>query len=644
MIISERIQSLLQSFDSTIATLELESLMEGNLNMDLLTEEALISVLKFANHCYRAGYPVVDDAYYDHVLRAELERRNPNHSFLHQVEPEPEFSSKTVVLPQRMLSTDKAYSLAEMQLWVKRLQKAALECDVSDIEIRITPKLDGYAAYDDGTKLYTRGDGYRGSDISRVFNRGLKVGGDGARGQGAGEIVIDQVYFDTHLNQYFDNSRNFQAAVLAEKNQGAHVTRAVLDGAAIFMPFSQLPNRYCPIDTLFDNFDALIEELWTSTIYKVDGIIFEVVNEVLKQQMGATQHHHRWQIAFKINSEKAQVKVIGVNPQTSRSGRVNPVVEIEPTKLSGVTIRHVSAHHYAMVEKQGIGKGTIIELVRSGLVIPKIEKVITKANPQIPQNCPSCTSQLRWDSDFLICTNTHSCPAQSQKRIEHFFAVLGNNDGFGDKTIIKLCNEGINSVIAIYQLQHEQLVAMGFGDKTAQNLLMELRRSRSQAIHDWRFLAAFGIPRLGPGNSEQLLAHCKLLDIFDLTQEQIIAIEGFAEKTAIELVAGLQTVKDTFLTLYQLGFNLIETELKSKQQQTDSVISGKTLVFTGKMQFSREVMETQAKALGASIGKSVSSKTDYLIIGENVGAKKINDAQQKGVQIVEEQVYLQWLT
>ncbi len=610
-----------------------------------LSDEQLLEVLEETNRSYREGFPIVDDQFYDHQLLSELASRNPEHSYLHQVEPEPAFNEKTVVLPQRMLSTDKAYTLTEMKLWQKRVTKAANELAISEhsLSIRITPKLDGYAAFDDSERLYTRGNGYRGSDISRAFTRGLLVGGDGIRGQGAGEIVINQAYFEQHLSDHFDNSRNFQAAILAEKNQDERVTTAIQAGAATFMPFKQLPSTYRNFDNLFDDFEDLIESVWNSMPYEVDGVIFEITDEALKTQMGATQHHHRWQIAFKINSEKAQVKVLAVHPQTSRSGRINPVVEIEPTRLSGVTIRNVTAHHYAMVQRGGIGAGTQIELVRSGMVIPKIEAILKPAEPEIPSHCPSCNSLAEWDSDFLICPNSASCPAQSTKRIEHFFFTLGNVDGFGDKTIVKLCEEGISRVIDIYQLDLEQLMALGFGEKTSQNLLNELLRSRTQQIQDWRFLAAFGIPRLGLGNSEQLLSHCRLLDIFDLTTEQIIDIEGFAEKTAAELVKGLATIKQDFLAIHNLEFNLQETSLQSEKIEIDSAISNKQLVFTGKMSQPREEMEAQAKELGAIIGKSVSSKTDFLITGENVGAKKIQDAEKKGVQVVSEAVYLQWL-
>ena len=179
--------------------------------------------------------------------------------------------------------------------------------------------------------------------------------------------------------------------------------------------------------------------------------------------MGATRHHHRWQIAFKRNTETARVKVLKVTPQTSRSGRVNPVAEIEPTRLSGALIQRVSVHHYNMVREKGVGPNAVIRLSRSGEVIPKIEEVITPRHPQIPENCPSCGFKLIWDNDFLLCVNNMQCPAQITHSIGHFFKTLGNIDGFGPANINKMYKHDISTLAQIYALSENDFVKMGFG-------------------------------------------------------------------------------------------------------------------------------------------------------------------------------------
>lgn len=613
---------------------------------DKLSDAELLAFLRFCNDCYRRGEPVISDAAYDFVFLSELRRRAPEHPFLDTVEPEKAFAGKTVALPEMMLSTEKTYSKDGIEKWLQRIEKAAKDVglDFAELRFRATPKLDGFAAYDDGQTLYTRGDGRKGTDIGRVFERGLIVGGNGERGQGAGEIVVSQSYFNSHLADFFDNARNFQASIIKEKELEEHALAAIQSQAAVFFPFAQLPFWLGSAAEVVEQFETIIESVPAKVDYDVDGVIFEVTDARIKQHMGATRHHHRWQIAYKSNVETANVAVLRVTPQTSRSGRVNPVAELEPTRLSGALIARATAHHYNMVKELGIGAGAVIELTRSGLVIPKIERVITPQTPQIPDKCPSCGTELVWDGDYLYCPNTVQCPAQIENTIGHFFRTLGNIDGFGEKTIEKLYAEGIDSVYRIYQLDLERLMGFGFGEKTSQNLLDQLARSRSDPIEDWRFLGAFGIYRMGLGNCERLLQHFPLLSIFDLTLEDVVSIEGFAEKTGAAVIENLAKIKDDFMRIHALGFNLQRTPLRSELLQLSSPIAGKTLVFTGTMQHgSREDMTRTAKKLGAKVGSAVSGKTDFLVTGADVGAAKINAAREKGVKVIAEAEYLAML-
>ncbi|MGR8941395.1 MAG: helix-hairpin-helix domain-containing protein [Gammaproteobacteria bacterium] len=611
-----------------------------------LSDDELLDFLRTCNDWYRRGEPIISDALYDFVFLAELRKRHPHHPFLEAVEPEKAFAGKTVALPEMMLSTEKTYAKDGIEKWLQRIEKAAgeLDLDFTRLIFRATPKLDGYAAYDDGQILYTRGDGRKGTDISRVFERGLIVGGNGKRGQGAGEIVVSKSYFNEHLADFFDNARNFQASIIKEKELEEHALAAIQNHAAVFFPFAQLPDWQGSARDILNHFDHIIDEMRKKVDFDVDGVIFEATDARIKKHMGATRHHHRWQIAYKSNAETAEVKILRVTPQTSRSGRVNPVAELEPTRLSGALISRATAHHYKMVREMGIGAGTVIELTRSGEVIPKIERVITPKPPQIPDACPSCGTELVWDGDYLYCPNTVQCPAQIENTIEHFFRTLRNVDGFGDKTIEKLHAAGIKSVYEIYQLDKERLQALGFGEKTAQNLLDQLLRSRTERLEDWRFLGAFGIYRMGLGNCERLLQHFPLLSIFDLTLHDMISIEGFAEKTGEAVISSLAKIKSDFMRIHALGFNLIRTPLRSEQVQSTSPIAGKTIVFTGTMTHgSRDDMTREAKRLGAKVGGSVSGKTDFLVTGEDVGASKINAAREKGVKVISEADYLAML-
>jgi DNA ligase (NAD+) len=628
--------------DRTFAVeLMLDSLKGNHMPLDAVHTSDLVELIELCNAKYRSGEPVVSDDFYDHALLAELRRREPDHEWFAEVEPEPvPVEGKTVKLPVRMLSTNKAYTLAEIEKWANDVVKVGLSLGLpeSDILFRVTPKLDGFAAYDDGTTLYTRGDGYSGTDITRAFERGLLVSGLGTRGQGPGEIVVYKKYFEDELADSFENTRNVIASVIKEGNLDVKIATAIRSGGVVFMPFSVLGGG------IFTKLGILkqLDDLWTfennSSSFDTDGLVIEAIHEGIKQAMGHTNHHHRWQIAYKKNTEFHDIEVEGLQWQTAKSGRITPVVLLKPTKVSGVTISKATGHHAGNVIQNRIDWGAIVRVCRSGQVIPYIESVIKPAGSVgYPNNCPSCVAPTELVGDNLMCTNTFDCPAQIERTIEHFFKTIGNCDGFGPAVIEKICATGLQAIDDVYQMGPVAFKYAGFGEKTAYNLYRELEASLSRPIEDWRFLAAFGLPGVGKGGCERLLKHHALHDVFGLTADEIVRIDGFAEKTAKNLVESLARIKPQFDALVN-SFTLTET---LRGRTANSPISGKTLVFTGTMQNgNRDAMEKQAKALGAEVSGSVSSKTDYLVCGENVGKAKTDAAAKHGVEVLFENDYL----
>jgi DNA ligase (NAD+) len=295
-----------------------------------------------------------------------------------------------------------------------------------------------------------------------------------------------------------------------------------------------------------------------------------------------------------------------------------------------------------MVRQNGIGPGAKIKLSRSGEVIPKIEAVLVPVEPQLPEICPSCGSTLIWEKDYLLCVNNMNCPAQITHAIEHFFKVLGNIDGFGPSSIRKIYECGVRTIPDIYGLRTEDIVGFGFGPKQAENMVGQLQRSLGETIEDWRFLAAFGIYRMGMGNCEKLLTVYPLEKVFGLSREEIVAIKGFSEKIADAMLSGLAASAGLFDIMYQMGFNLVRTPLNAAEEaRGNNPLSGKLIVFTGAMQNgSRDEMKKQAKLLGAKVGDSVTGKTDMLVCGEKVGESKLKKARALGVQLLSEAEYL----
>jgi len=235
-----------------------------------------------------------------------------------------------------------------------------------------------------------------------------------------------------------------------------------------------------------------------------------------------------------------------------------------------------------------------------------------------------------------------NCPAQITHSIGHFFKTLGNIDGFGPATINKIYRHGISTIPQIYALVEKNYMDMGFGPKQAENMVIELRRSRSEQIEDWRFLAAFGVYRMGLGNCEKLLSIHLLEEVFELTKEEVMAIKGFKEKTADAVVDGMRAISSLFEKLYGLRFNLSRTPIAVPQAEIKELpLQGKLIVFSGTMQQGgRDEMKKQAKMLGAKIGNSITGKTDMLVTGMKVGAVKLKKADDFGVKVVSELEYI----
>ena len=598
----------------------------------------LVSLLEKHNEAYRRGMPTISDARYDE-LTEQLRDLDPEHQFLTNVEPE-NFSEKVEVRhPRPMLSTEKAYTVDELQRFVTRVQKEANALGIKNVTYRVTPKLDGLAARDDGKIFATRGNGEVGYEISSAFAKGVvAVGG---RAQGVGEIVCSQEYFAEHLADSFEHPRNMVVGIITSDKVNEAAKQALQDEAVRFVPYTTLPKKVVDGDELVGRVWEITDELWAATDYPLDGMVAEVTDTALQERLGATAHHYRWQIAIKKKGESAVTAVEGIRWQVGRMGAVTPVMEVQPVSVSGATIRNVTAHNAGMLRDQGIGIGATIRIIRSGEVIPKLEEVIKPAQEvELPEVCPSCGAKLFWQNDFLKCPD-FSCPARVEQRLEYWFKTLGNADWFGKKTIAKLVKAGHNSLESVYTMAEDDFQKLGFGPVQSTNLAEALYISRTKETDDWRLLAAFGIPDLGKADSRKLLGYFKLEDVVNVKQEQLIELHGFGEITSHSVTEGIASIRETILHMLELDFNLRRTPLVADTESLESPITGKGIVFTGKMeQGSREDMQAMARRLGAKVQTSVTGKTDFLVCGSKVGAKKIESAKAKGVEIMTEAEYM----
>ena len=609
----------------------------------LMKTTELVSFLKEASLAYRNGSPIIDDHTYDHVFLSELEARDPNHPFLTEMEAEPDFGSGKLKHPRPMLSIEKSYSVEETKKWVNRINKEAQKKNINEDEINViaTPKLDGLAAYfrEDGL-LATRGDGTHGNDITSCFEKGV-VNLD-IEAPGVGEVVMTNEYFEKNLKKLgYAHPRNICVGVVNSDDVNEDFKLALNDGAIRFVPYSKLNRWEGSFQELIENHETIQEQVLKACEYPTDGVVVEITHNDLKESLGHTTHHYRWQIALKQRSIAKETTIKNIIWQTKRTGRVTPVLEVETIELSGAKVSRVTAHHAGNVKSLGLGKGAIISVERSGEVIPKIVDVVKSIpNPEIATICDSCGESLVWQRDFLMCVNHTGCPAQVENALEHFFKIHGQVDGFGSKSIAKLVEGGIDTLQKIYASNEEDFISVGFGPGQSKNLRSELDRSLVVETEDWRFLGAFGIPQLGRGDSRRLLQHYKIEELPTITMNDIEDIDGFAEVSARDIIKGLVDKWSTINHMLNLGFNLSKTQLLSETEEIESPIAGLKLVFTGKMTSgSRDDMKKNALNLGAEIQSAVSGKTDILICGENVGSTKLTKAEKLGVKVLSEEDY-----
>lgn len=596
----------------------------------------IIKKLEEANKKYREGNPIMSDSHYDKLVNELPE----NHPYRNKIEEE-DFLENTFKHPIKMLSTQKAKTNEEVLKWVEKVKRIAREHGInpSHVDIRTTAKLDGMAAklYKTG-ELVTRGNGDKGNIVTSAFSKGVV---NLFNTTGIGEIVMEKDYFESRLKGTFAHPRNVVVGIVMGDEVHEDARIALWKKAVQFVTYDRIYAVECDLETFSDKYREIENEVRENTAYPIDGVVIEVVNGNIKESMGKTDHHNNWQIALKPQDEEAITKLNYITWQTGRTGKVTPVGNVEATELDGSIVRRVTFHNARNVIDKRLSVGAEISIIRSGGVIPKLEKVISSNEMacEVPHYCPSCKSVLEWNDNNveLLCTDI-SCSAKVNSTILHFFKTIGNCDGFGPSTIDKITSCGYENIPSIYGIEEYNFNSIGFGEKTSANLTEELDKSMRIEIEDWRFLAAFGVKNLGKGNCKKLLQYYQIEDLFNLSEYEISNIEGFAYITSANIIDGLDRINEDFFELFD-DFNIKRSVLLSDQEQIFSEISGKSIVFTGKMKANREGMQNHAKELGAIIQSGVSSKTDILVTGDKVGQSKINKAKQHNVKILTEMDY-----
>lgn len=621
-----------------------------NRNPDLMTTEDLVDFLIEANAAYRSGKPVISDHDYDHVFIAELARREPDHPLLHTVEPEQVKFGKRITHATPMLSTEKGYVAKDVRAFIQSVMNAADDLGEphENIRFEVTPKLDGQAGSHDGAIMVTRGDGRHGNDISHiiplvsVYSQNQMMPTEiGSEALGAGEIVIDDSYFEREIRVQFNmtHPRNFVSGMTDADELKPHHIKALNDGAVYFAPFSCLNRQIMSADDLINGFLSLPGQAKTATPFATDGAVVSVANENIRDIMGANSKAHRWMMAIKEEGESADVLVTGITAQVGRTGQITPVLELKPTFLSRSTISRVTAHNFNTIRDEMINVGAIIKLVRAGEVIPYMAGVVKPAETAATiSSCPCCGSAVTVEGENTYCTaGPDVCRDQAEAIVLHYFDTMQNADLFGPATIKLLHDAGYKTIADIMDLDHAGAMRAGLSEKESSNLMEQLERSRTEPVEDWRFLAAFGIRYLGRGSSRKIFENFSIDQLDSITAEMISGIRDFGDITAPSIAADLAAMWPVIQKVRSHGVNLVVTRRASDLEGT--VGNGQKIVFTGTLSISRKEAQKLAENAGFVPSDTV-SKGGILVTGDKVGKKKTDDAIKKGAEVINEAEFM----
>lgn len=606
---------------------------------------------------YYSGKPEVSDQVYD-KLEDELRKLFPDHPVLNYVGSEVIDVSAKIAHNEPMLSLQKTYDAGELLKW-------------SDAhEVVGTVKIDGVSLsliYEDGSLVIgkTRGNGVVGENVTakvrwvpgvmpKVITKGrVEIRGeifcseenflrlaDNMQALGLDRpvsprnIVAGQLGRKTHA----DLARCFQFvafSVVDYTNALGHQTEmeafSWMAANGFNLPFPKLLKSRPEVEGYLGEVKILCE----ADDLPIDGAVFSYDNLALQREMGNTSHHPRFKMSFKWQGETAESVIQNITWSPSRLGIVTPVAVIEPVVLSGAQITNVTLHNAAHVKAFNLKVGDRIEIVRSGEVIPKFLQVVAAADGEYvwPKTCPACATDLEFDDVRLKCRNLTGCPAQRTGAILNWIRCADIED-LSEKRLQPLVEKGLVKTMAdLYRLRLDDFYSIPLTrEKMATKLFANIQKSKTIPLA--AFLNGLGIEGAGQTTWEKLLEAFPTLEALNgATVESIVEIEGFAEKTATQIVDGLRNRKEIIRDLLAAG---VQPQSPENTDETggERPLSGRTLVITGALSLPRSEVEKAIRAAGGKTASAV-SKTTFAVITDDPGSSssKMKKARDLGLQV-----------
>ncbi|AGN02948.1 NAD-dependent DNA ligase LigA [Salinarchaeum sp. Harcht-Bsk1] len=593
-------------------------------------------------------------------------------------EPVDEFPTVEHVAP--MLSIDQSGEESEVRAFDDRVRR-----EVGEVTYVCEPKFDGVSlevVYQDGhlQRVVTRGDGVEGDGVTNnartVPSIPQRLSGDPPSDLTVrGELYMPRDDFQAYNRELvergeepFANPRNATAGTIRQQDPSvvaerplAFVAFGVLDTSdpwpsrwaehtalpELGLPVSDRVERHDSIDGVIAYRDELVATR-DDLDFEVDGAVVKVNDREQQETLGTTSRHPRWAFAYKFPPRSEETTVRDVVLQVGRTGRATPVALMDPVDVGGVTVSRASLHNPEQIAELGVSIGDRVRVERAGDVIPQVVEVLDGANEDVhfkyPDECPACGTELERDGPIARCPAGLECPAQRRRSIQHY-ASRGALDieGLGEETVDLLVDEGLVETPAdLYELTVEDLADLeGFGERAATRLVDAIQDAREPDLSD--FVTALGIPEVGGTTARTLARTFGSLDALrNATTDELEAVDDVGPIVA-------ERIRDFFEA--DANQRVLDDLLEHVDPQAPDVeigggpFEGETIVFTGSLpSMTRQEATEQVERQGGNVTSSVSSNTDFLVVGENPGTTKRADADANDVAELDGEAFEERLT
>lgn len=656
--------------------------------------EALREELNKHNYDYYVlSSPTISDFEFDKKLKelSELETLYPEYfdanSPTQRVGSDINKSFRQVIHRYPMLSLGNTYTEAEVTDFYNRVQKGLND----EFEIVCELKYDGTSislTYVNGelTQAITRGDGVQGDDVTAnvrtIRSIPLRLRGNDypAEFEIRGEILMPWSVFED-LNKeraeqeeaLFANPRNAGSGTLKQQDPKIVAARK-LDSYLYYMLGENLPtdghyeNLMKAKEWGFKISDATkkcktLDEIFAYIHYwdierknlpvATDGIVLKVNSLTQQRNLGYTSKFPRWAIAFKFQAEKAVTTLESVSYQVGRTGAVTPVANLKPVKLSGTTVKRASLYNEDYINLLDLHINDQVYVEKGGEIIPKITGVDTTKRGifdekvEFTKNCPECGTPLVKDEGEAIyyCPNDISCPPQIKGRIEHFLTRKAMNIAGGSETVEHLYNARlIHNIADLYTLKWQDVSRLErWAEKSARNLVDSIHASVS--VPYARVLYALGIRYVGETVAKKLaLAFPNIDALMAASAEELVQVDEIGDRIAQSIVRYFGEISNVEvvdkLREFGIQFELSEDIVSQRTEK----LKGLSIVISGTFEkHSRDEYKAMIEQNGGKNSGSISSKTNYILGGDNMGPAKLEKAESLGVPVISEEVFLEMI-